>query len=105
VGDPLGFLPGLPSDPLAMTQQYLKLKRLQQRKKKNVDTRASKGRKLRYHTHEKLVGFMVSEVWPTNGYYPLLISSLKSTQSLILQWPKDCLEVYWEVKRVKSDVT
>lgn len=50
-------------DPLAMTQQYLKLKRLQQRKKKRtVDTGASKGRKLRYHTHEKLVGFMVSQV-------------------------------------------
>lgn len=48
-------------DPLVMTQQYLKLKRLQQRKKKQVDTRASKGRKLRYHTHDKLVGFMTAQ--------------------------------------------
>lgn len=28
------------------------------KKKKNVDTKASKGRKLRYHVHEKLQNFM-----------------------------------------------
>jgi protein AATF/BFR2 len=28
------------------------------KKKKNVDTKASKGRKIRYHVHEKLMNFM-----------------------------------------------
>jgi protein AATF/BFR2 len=50
------------SDPLAMGVHWAKIKELQRRSKKhraNVDRRASKGRRLRYDVHEKLVSFMV----------------------------------------------
>jgi len=55
------------SDPLEMSQQYLKLQQLHRRKKKKkmVDTRASKGRKIRYNVHDKLVSFMA----PRTDYY------------------------------------
>jgi len=44
---------------VAMSQQWLKLRRLRRREqRKNVDRRASKGRKLRYQPHEKLQVFM-----------------------------------------------
>jgi len=48
------------SDPITMSQQYLRLHQLRKRKRKkaNVDRRASKGRKIRYHVHEKLTTFM-----------------------------------------------
>ncbi|XP_076452514.1 protein Aatf-like [Babylonia areolata] len=45
----------------ASASQWLEVQRLRGRKKKkkDVDTRASKGRKLRYNIHSKLVNFMV----------------------------------------------
>lgn len=43
----------------------VQLKQLQEQQKKhrrkNIDTKASKGRKLRYHVQEKLVNFMAPE--------------------------------------------
>jgi len=49
-----------PDDPVALTRQWLATQQLRQKKKKkNVDTKASKGRKVRYHVHPKLVNFMV----------------------------------------------
>eukprot|EP01126_Amoeba_proteus_P055953 TRINITY_DN6978_c0_g1_i1.p1 TRINITY_DN6978_c0_g1~~TRINITY_DN6978_c0_g1_i1.p1 ORF type:complete len:357 (-),score=86.70 TRINITY_DN6978_c0_g1_i1:53-1123(-) len=49
-------------DPVGTSQQYLKVRRLIQRKKKrNVERGASKGRKLRYQVHQKLTGFMNSQ--------------------------------------------
>ncbi|XP_061391511.1 protein Aatf [Musca vetustissima] len=41
-----------------VTKQYLELQKLRQKMKKKVDTRASKGRKLRYIVHNKLINFM-----------------------------------------------
>jgi len=48
------------SNPLEMSQQYLRLQQIQKRKrkKKTVDTKASKGRRIRYNVHDKLVSFM-----------------------------------------------
>uniref|UniRef100_A0A6B2L380 Uncharacterized protein n=1 Tax=Arcella intermedia TaxID=1963864 RepID=A0A6B2L380_9EUKA len=48
------------TDPIMMSQQFLRLRQLRRRKKKkdHVDQRASKGRKLRYQPHEKLINFM-----------------------------------------------
>ena len=37
------------------------MKLAKQKKKKIVDTRASKGRKIRYHIHEKIQNFMAPE--------------------------------------------
>ncbi|TPX30876.1 hypothetical protein SmJEL517_g05657 [Synchytrium microbalum] len=50
-------------DPLAASSKWADFKQLQllQRRKKKVDTRASKGRKIRTHVHDKLVGFMPPE--------------------------------------------
>jgi len=43
---------------LALTSQQIMLKALQKKNKKNVDTRASKGRKIRYQVMDKLRNFM-----------------------------------------------
>ncbi|KAI8579041.1 hypothetical protein K450DRAFT_243581 [Umbelopsis ramanniana AG] len=45
-------------DPIALGMRWAALKQNKQ-KKKTVDTRASKGRRLRYHVHEKIQNFMV----------------------------------------------
>ncbi|XP_054742237.1 protein Aatf [Anastrepha obliqua] len=44
-----------------ITQQYVELQKLRQKMKKKVDTRASKGRKLRYTVHNKLINFMAPD--------------------------------------------
>lgn len=41
-----------------MAKQFTELQKLRKKMKKNVDTRASKGRKIRYVVHNKLVSFM-----------------------------------------------
>lgn len=46
------------TDANEMVQQFNELQRLRKRMKKDVDTRASKGRKIRYVVHNKLVSFM-----------------------------------------------
>jgi len=48
-------------DPIALSMKWATFKALQQKnkKKKVVDTKASKGRKIRYHVHEKIQNFMV----------------------------------------------
>lgn len=42
----------------AMSKKYIEIQRMRNKLKKQVDTRASKGRKIRYDVHEKLVNFM-----------------------------------------------
>eukprot|EP01135_Chromosphaera_perkinsii_P007839 Nk52_evm31s1020 gene=Nk52_evmTU31s1020 len=46
-------------DPHEMGRKFMELHKLKVKTKKFVDTKASKGRKVRYNTHEKLVNFMV----------------------------------------------
>lgn len=46
------------TDSVAMTRKWLEIQRLRSKIKRNVDTKASKGRKIRYDTHAKLVNFM-----------------------------------------------
>jgi protein AATF/BFR2 len=43
-----------------LTMKYLMNKKL--KKKKNVDTKASKNRKIRYEKHEKLINFMTPQI-------------------------------------------
>ncbi|RDD39775.1 Protein AATF [Trichoplax sp. H2] len=45
------------SDPLAMGRQWLQFQQLRSKVKRKVDTKASKGRKLRYDVHDKLISF------------------------------------------------
>ncbi|XP_078539699.1 protein AATF [Lissotriton helveticus] len=47
-----------PNDQVAMGRQWLAIQKLRSKMKKKVDTKASKGRKVRYHVHSKLVSFM-----------------------------------------------
>jgi len=53
------------NDPITMSQQYLRLRQLRRRrhKKYRVDRKSSKGRKLRYHVHDKLTMFMAPAVY------------------------------------------
>jgi protein AATF/BFR2 len=56
--------------------KWAELRELQrkQRKKKKVDTKASKGRKLRYHVHEKLLNFMAPE--PRGTWHESMVEEL-----------------------------
>uniref|UniRef100_A0A8D0C751 Apoptosis antagonizing transcription factor n=1 Tax=Salvator merianae TaxID=96440 RepID=A0A8D0C751_SALMN len=47
-----------PNDQVAMGRQWLAIQKLRSKIRKKVDTKASKGRKVRYHVHSKLVSFM-----------------------------------------------
>lgn len=47
-----------PNDQVAMGRQWLAIQKLRSKIKKKVDTKASKGRKTRFHVHSKLVNFM-----------------------------------------------
>ncbi|ORX93000.1 TRAUB-domain-containing protein [Basidiobolus meristosporus CBS 931.73] len=61
------------NDPVALGMRWAAIKQTKQKKKK-VDTRASKGRKLRYHVHEKLQGFMVPI--PTGTWHEEMVDEL-----------------------------
>ncbi|XP_053341784.1 protein AATF [Clarias gariepinus] len=47
-----------PNDQVAMGRQWLAIQKLRSKIKKKVDTKASKGRKVRFHIHSKLMNFM-----------------------------------------------
>ncbi|KAI3368109.1 hypothetical protein L3Q82_007848 [Scortum barcoo] len=47
-----------PNDQVSMGRQWLAIQKLRSKIKKKVDTKASKGRKVRFHVHSKLVNFM-----------------------------------------------
>lgn len=47
-----------PNDQVAMGRQWLAIQKLRSKIKKKIDTKASKGRKVRYDVHSKLVSFM-----------------------------------------------
>ncbi|XP_056314590.1 protein AATF isoform X4 [Danio aesculapii] len=47
-----------PNDQVAMGKQWLAIQKLRSKIKKKVDTKASKGRKIRFHVHSKLMNFM-----------------------------------------------
>ncbi|XP_071455634.1 protein AATF-like [Hetaerina americana] len=46
------------TDPVQLGRQWTELQKLRKKLKKKVDTKASKGRKIRYVVHSKLVNFM-----------------------------------------------
>ncbi|CAG8445946.1 21917_t:CDS:10 [Dentiscutata erythropus] len=63
-------------DPVALGLRWATLKQTKQ-KKKNVDTKASKGRRLRYQVHEKLQNFMVPI--PSGTWHDDMIDELYSS--------------------------
>ncbi|XP_055900075.1 protein AATF-like [Biomphalaria glabrata] len=46
------------TDPVTASKQWLEIQRLRNKQKRKVDTKASKGRKIRYNVKEKLKNFM-----------------------------------------------
>jgi protein AATF/BFR2 len=46
------------TDPVQLGQQWIQLQNLRSKMKRKIDTRATKGRKIRYAVHSKLVNFM-----------------------------------------------
>lgn len=46
------------TDPVQMSRQWIALQNLRSKMKKKIDTKATKGRKIRYAVHSKLVNFM-----------------------------------------------
>jgi protein AATF/BFR2 len=57
-------------DPYELTRRYLMLNKLRKKRHRNVDRRATKGRKIKYVVHDKLVNYMA----PDTARYPLLTS-------------------------------
>ncbi|XP_044264713.1 protein AATF-like isoform X2 [Tribolium madens] len=54
------------SDPVQLSRQWIQLQNLRSKMKRKIDTRATKGRKIRYAVHSKLVNFMApidENVW------------------------------------------
>ncbi|RKP07141.1 apoptosis-antagonizing transcription factor [Thamnocephalis sphaerospora] len=61
-------------DPLALGVRWAALKQQTKQNKKKVDRKASKGRRLRYHVHEKLQNFMVPI--PTGSWHESMVEEL-----------------------------
>ncbi|CAL8096623.1 unnamed protein product [Orchesella dallaii] len=49
------------NDPVQLSHHWLELQKLRSKLKRKVDTKASKGRKIRYDVHSKLVNFMAPQ--------------------------------------------
>lgn len=63
-------------DPKSSETALYAVKRLQTKKRKIVDRRASKSRKIRYHIHEKIVNFMAPEPMNIPPMAPKLFENL-----------------------------
>uniref|UniRef100_A0A161ZJT9 Apoptosis-antagonizing transcription factor C-terminal domain-containing protein n=1 Tax=Daucus carota subsp. sativus TaxID=79200 RepID=A0A161ZJT9_DAUCS len=61
---------------LAIEAAFYALKRMQTKKRKVVDQRASKSRKIRYHVHEKIVNFMAPRPMNLPPMAPKLFENL-----------------------------
>lgn len=81
-------------DPIALSQKWANFRSLQkqaQRKKLTnkvgqlIDRKASKGRKLRYHVHDKLEGFMSSQPMPVPEALECLNRTAEKLSTLKLQ--------------------
>lgn len=49
------------SDPVQLSRQWIALQQMRSKMKRRVDTKATKGRKIKYVVHNKLVNFMAPE--------------------------------------------
>ncbi|OXU26311.1 hypothetical protein TSAR_011625 [Trichomalopsis sarcophagae] len=46
------------TDPIQLSKQWIQLQNMRSKMKRKIDTRATKGRRIRYNVHQKLVNFM-----------------------------------------------
>ncbi|CAK8540595.1 unnamed protein product [Lathyrus sativus] len=63
-------------DPTSSEKAFYALKRMQTKKRKIVDRRASKSRKIRYNVHEKIVNFMAPQPANIPPMAPMLFENL-----------------------------
>nr|CAH7738364.1 unnamed protein product [Callosobruchus chinensis] len=74
------------TDPVQLGRQWIQLQNLRSKMKRKVDTRASKGRKIRYAIHSKLVNFMApidENLWTDEAKTELYSSLFGKNQSVI----------------------
>lgn len=75
------------TDPVQLSRQWIQLQNMRRKMKRKVDTRATKGRKVRYGVHNKLVNFMapitIYDTWTDNAkteLYSSLFGKIKSPE-------------------------
>lgn len=68
-------------DPTSSEKAFYAIKRLQSKKRKMVDRRASKSRKIRYNIHEKIVNFMAPQPMNLPPMAPKLFENLFNLKS------------------------
>lgn len=75
------------TDPIQLSKQWIQLQNMRRKMKRKIDTRATKGRRVRYDVHNKLVNFMapiaVYDKWTDsakNELYNSLFGKIKSTE-------------------------
>lgn len=71
------------TDPVQLSRQWIQLQNFRSKMKRNVDTRATKGRKIRYTVHPKLVNFMApidNSSWSEEAKNDLFKSLFRSGQ-------------------------
>ena len=55
------------TDPIQLSKQWIQLQNMRSKMKRKIDTKATKGRRIRYNVHNKLVNFMapitVNDTW------------------------------------------
>lgn len=72
------------TDPIQLSKQWIQLQNMRSKMKRKIDTRATKGRRIRYNVHQKLVNFMapitVFDTWTDhakNELYSSLFGRIK----------------------------
>lgn len=80
------------TDPIQLSKQWIQLQNMRKKMKRKIDTRATKGRRVRYNVHNKLVNFMapimVYDTWTDNAkneLYNSLFGKIKLTEKQIKQ--------------------
>ncbi|XP_076244962.1 apoptosis antagonizing transcription factor [Calliopsis andreniformis] len=73
------------TDPLQLSKQWIQLQNMRRKMKRKIDTRATKGRRIRYDVHNKLVNFMapinINDTWSDQAkdeLYNSLFGKIKS---------------------------
>jgi protein AATF/BFR2 len=75
------------TDPVELTRHSIELQKLRTKTKKKVDTKASKGRKIKFDTHKPLVNFMAPifrTTMPEEARYELEFVDFNSISLFIL---------------------
>lgn len=74
------------TDPVQLGRQWVQLQSMRSKMKRNVDTRATKGRKIRYAVHSKLVNFMApidESKWSDEAKSDLYCSVFRGNQNVV----------------------